>query len=119
MSEEKKKIMALRISPNTIQEVCDKAGKDSPEYQFIVTLKDANVPYAVLSNIFDMPADTLRNLITYRKKYEDDVQRERICVKFKKVLDRALDEGLLPCSDVAVVEPILRLTLRVMALGQH
>lgn len=119
MSEvlEKKRVIGLRINQKTIDEVRMKAGPDSIEYQFLITLKESNVPYAVLSNMLGLPQDTIRNLVTYRRKYEDDAQRERICVKFKKVLDRALDEGLLPCTDVAVVEPILRLTLRVMALG--
>nr|DAL10809.1 MAG TPA_asm: hypothetical protein [Caudoviricetes sp.]DAP70088.1 MAG TPA: hypothetical protein [Caudoviricetes sp.] len=119
MSDEKKKIVSLRISPKTIEEVREKAGEQSVEYQFIKTLKDSNVPYSILSNILDIPADNLRNCITYRRKYEDESQRERVCVKFKKVLDRAMDEGLLPCSDIAVVEPIIRLTLRVMALGNR
>ena len=119
MSDEKKKIVSLRISPKTIEEVRSKAGDESLEYQFIETLKDSNVPYSILSNILDIPADNLRNCITYRRKYDDETQRERVCVKFKKVLDRAMDEGLLPCSDIAVVEPIIRLTLRVMALGNR
>lgn len=119
MSDEKKKIVSLRINPKTIEEVRVKAGEQSVEYHFIKTLKDSNVPYSILSNILDIPADNLRNCITYRRKYDDEAQRERVCVKFKKVLDRAMDEGLLPCSDIAVVEPIIRLTLRVMALGNR
>ena len=119
MSEEKKRIISLRISPKTVEEVKAKAGEDSVEYQFLTTLKEANVPYSILSNILNVPQNHLRDCITYRRKYESDAQKEMVCVKFKKVLDRAMDEGLLPCTDVAVVEPLLRLTLRVMALGQQ
>lgn len=54
MSDEKKKIVSLRISPKTIEEVREKAGEQSIEYQFIKTLKDSNVPYSILSNILDI-----------------------------------------------------------------
>lgn len=114
--EKKKKVIGLRIADKTIEEIKMKAGEDSQEYAFIMTLKESNVPFSILAQMLNEDQSHLRDCITYRKKFPDEL-KERVCVKFKKVLDVALDEGLLPCSDVACVQPILTLTLRVMAAG--
>lgn len=116
MTDSQKKIVSLRISQKTIDEVKFKAGEDSLEYQFLQTLVQSNVPYSIMGQMMQVDQNLLRDCITYRRKFDDDL-RERVCVKFKKVLEVALDEGLLPCGDVACVQPILTLTLRVMAAG--
>lgn len=117
-TERKTRTMGLRITDKIMAEVRIKMGENSTEYAFISTLKEANVPYSVLGSLLDRDPNHLRDLITLRKRYTSEVEHELICVKLKKLLDRALDDGLLPCNDLSVIDPILRLTLRVMALSK-
>lgn len=117
-NDKKSRTMGLRITDKIMAEVRIKMGEKSAEYAFISTLKEAAVPYSVLGSLLNKDPNHLRDLITLRKRYADEREHEIICVKLKKVLDQALDDGLLPCSDLSVIDPILRLTLRVMALSK-
>ncbi len=110
-TEPKKKVIRLRISPKTVEEVREKAGEDSVEFQFLKTLMEANVPYSVLSAITKQPQDQIRDCITCRRVWTAPL-KELICVKMKKVLDTALDIGILPCNDPAVIKPIVETVTR-------
>jgi len=110
------KVMRLRISEKTIAEIKTKAGEDSLEYKFIETLVQAQVPFSIVAKILNADQSQVRDYITYRRKYPEDM-KDLICVRFKKVLDYALDLGLLPCTDIAVVKPIIELTIKLMGHG--
>ena len=114
-NEPKKKVIRLRISPKTVEEVREKAGEDSVEFQFLKTLMEANVPYSVLAAVTQQPQDQIRDCITCRRVWTAPL-KELICVKMKKVLDAALDIGILPCNDPAVIKPIVETVMRNIAV---
>ena len=114
-NEPKKKVIRLRISPKTVEEVREKAGEDSVEFQFLKTLMEANVPYSVLAAVTQQPQDQIRDCITCRRVWTAPL-KELICIKMKKVLDAALDIGILPCNDPAVIKPIVETVMRNIAV---
>lgn len=74
----------------------------------------ARIPYALLAKLTQLPHTDVRDMITGRKNYTDEA-KTLLCEKMNKLVDYGLDNGVYPCSDLAVIEPLTTVLLQSMA----
>lgn len=115
--KQREKMPALRISADTIEAAKTKFGEDSEEYIWLDNLVLARMPFAVISKLADFDHNMVRDMLTGRRAYTDEVKVKMRQVN--KLINRGLDVGVFPCSDLAVIEPLTTTLLRCMLLEKQ
>lgn len=112
--KERAKMPALRISDESVNNVRSKYADGTPEREFFENVLLARMPYALIGKLANMPHGEVRDMITGRKAYSDTA-RVTLCEKLNQLVDKGLDLGLYPCSDLAVIEPMTMVLLKSLA----
>ena len=112
--KEREKMPALRIGEESINHVRSKYADGTPEREFFENVLLARIPYALIAKLSNLPHTDVRDMVTGRKAYTDDA-RVILCEKINKLVDKGLDIGIYPCSDLAVIDPMTTVLLSSMA----
>ena len=115
--KEREKMPAFKLSPETVANARVKFGADSEEFTWLENVVLAKMPFVLLGKLTQLNKDQVRDMLTGRRGYTDE-GREKMR-KFNKLIERGLDEGIYPCADLAVVEPVTMTLLRCMLLEKQ
>lgn len=112
--KEREKMPALRISEDAVLNARQTFPEGTVERDFFENVYMARIPYALIARLANLSHADVRDMVTGRKKYTDET-RDTLCVKVNRLIDKGLDLGLYPCSDLAVIEPLTMTLLSSMA----
>lgn len=115
--KEREKMPAFKLSPETVANARVKFGPDSDEFVWLENVVLAKMPFALLGKLTQMDKNQIRDMLTGRRTYTDEGHQKM--QQFNKLIDRGLNEGVFPCADLAVVEPVTMTLLRCMLLEKQ
>lgn len=115
--KEREKMPAFKLNPETLANAKIKFGADSEEFAWLDCVVTAKMPFALLGKLTQMDKDKIRDMLTGRRTYTDEGRKKMR--QFHKLIERGLDEGVYPCADLAVVEPLTMTLLRCMLLEKQ
>lgn len=115
--QERTKHSALRIGDDSAAHARAKYAEGTPERDLFENVYTARLPYALMAKLSEIPHTDIRDMVTGRKTYSP-LAKERLCGPLNKLIDKGLELGIFPCSDLAVVEPVTMLLLSQMATEQ-
>lgn len=112
--KEREKMPAFKLNPETVTNARVKFGPDSEEFTWLENVVLAKMPFVLLGKLTQLDKNQARDMLTGRRSYtEEGKQKMR---QINKLIDRGLEEGIYPCADLAVVEPVTMTLLRCMLL---
>lgn len=111
---ERQKLPALRIGEDAINNARFKFPHGTQEREFFENLLVARLPYTLLASLTGIPHADIRDMVTGKKPYTDET-KQKLCVQINKLIERGLDLGIYPCSDMAVIGPMTTVLLQSMA----
>lgn len=111
--KEREKMPALRIGDDSINHARGKFAEGTAEREVFENVLLSRMPYTLISYLTDIPHGDVRDMLTGRKKYTDEAY-EKICGHINQLIERGLDLGIYPCTDLAVVQPATDLLLSFM-----
>lgn len=112
--KDREKLPALRIGEEAINNARAKFQDGTPEREFFENLLVARLPYTLISSLTGIPHGDVRDMATGKKQYTEEA-KQKLCGQINKLIDRGLDIGVYPCSDMAVIGPVTTVLLQAMA----
>lgn len=112
--KERNKLPSLRIGEDAINNARYKFPHGTQEREFFENLLVARLPYSLLASLTGIPHGDIRDMVTGKKPYTE-VAKKKLCVSVNKLIERGLDVGVYPCSDMAVIGPMTNVLLQSMS----
>lgn len=101
------------ITQGILKKVAKRYGDDSDNLRAIQLVADARLPFECVADILGWNADEIKDDLTGGNPLDD--WRHGVVINFiNTIVPDALERGLLPCRDTAIVTEILRVLIELM-----
>lgn len=116
-TKEREKMPVFRMSQETIANARIKFGAESEEFTWLDNVATARIPFVLLGDLTQQKPEQIRDMLSGRRSYTDEGRAKMR--QANKLIERGLDVGLFPCSDLAVIKPVAMTLLRCMLLEKQ
>lgn len=115
--KEREKLPVFRMSQDTIANARIKFGAESEEFAWLDNVVQARIPFVLIGELTQHKSEQIRDMLSGRRSYTDEAKAKMR--QINKLINRGLDEGLFPCTDLAVIKPVAMTLLRCMLLEKQ